>query len=412
MALEEQLKELKSDINKNIELQVKAATEGSEAKAKEVQETLEKKLAEWETAQKKSGEEAQKELDQLQSELVKLKEQGMGAGEAMGRSVQGMLEKDLKEDEDFQTYAKNKSGIKAKSFELKTMTFSGNTTGQVVDNAYVPGIFGPARRRNRIRQFLAQGTMSGDRVPFLKGTAATSGAAVVQEAATKPETTKDLSVQYAEAEKIAHHIRVSEEMLNDIPALSTFLTQQGVEDLYDIEDQQLLYGNGSNQINGLTNGADVLTAADTSLSVASADKNDIHPFMAVLQALATKEYMGDLFLLNPVDYYNTIAAVDADKQFLNRLGFNVGANGELTIAGVRTGVTTAITSGDLFGAEIRKAATMYQRTGLSVRFFDQDQDNAIKNLVTVVIEERVALTKQYPDAVFYDSISDINAAIS
>lgn len=411
MEIKEQLAELKKGINETVEKQLEAVKEGSLAKAEEIKKELDTQIKNFQEKQIEAGATTQKELDNLQTEIKKLKDMGASAGEAMGKTAAQLLEKSLKEDEQYKSYAQTKSGLGNKSFGLKTMTFSGNTTGQVVDNTYVPGIFGPARRNNRIRQFLAQGTMNGDRVPFLKGTAATSGAAVVAEAASKPETTKNVAVQYADATKIAHHIRISEELLNDVAAMSTFLTQQGVEDLYDIEDQQLLYGNGSNQIDGLTNGSSVLTAADTNLSVAAASKNDIHPFLAVLQALATKEYMGDLFLLNPVDYYNTIAAVDGDKQFLNRLGFNVNG-GLLSIAGVPTGVTTAIVSGNIFGANIRKAATMYQREGLSVRFFDQDQDNAIKNLVTVVIEERIALTKQYADAVFYDTFANVKAAIS
>jgi hypothetical protein len=53
------------------------------------------------------------------------------------------------------------------------------------------------------------------------------------------------------------------------------------------------------------------------------------------------------------------------------------------------------------------------RKGTSVRFFDQDQDNAIKNLVTVVIEKRLAMPVYFPGSIirgaFATAITDLTS---
>jgi hypothetical protein len=66
---------------------------------------------------------------------------------------------------------------------------------------------------------------------------------------------------------------------------------------------------------------------------------------------------------------------------------------------------------DKFIVGDRNYATIAVRAGISVRFYDQDQDNAIKNLVTVVIEERLALVVKRTDAFIYGDFSDARTAL-
>jgi hypothetical protein len=49
--------------------------------------------------------------------------------------------------------------------------------------------------------------------------------------------------------------------------------------------------------------------------------------------------------------------------------------------------------------------TLFDREGVNVRFYDQDQDNAVRNLVTVVIEGRVALPTYLPGAGRYGNFA-------
>ena len=65
-------------------------------------------------------------------------------------------------------------------------------------------------------------------------------------------------------------------------------------------------------------------------------------------------------------------------------------NGQLSIAGLNVRKTNKITQDSFLLGDFTKAQ-IFQRMAPQLRFFEQDQDNVIKNLVTVRIEERIAL---------------------
>jgi hypothetical protein len=55
--------------------------------------------------------------------------------------------------------------------------------------------------------------------------------------------------------------------------------------------------------------------------------------------------------------------------------------------------------------------TIGQRDSVSVRFYDQNEDDAIKNMVTVVIEERLTVLADRADRIVYGDFSDGRAAL-
>ena len=71
---------------------------------------------------------------------------------------------------------------------------------------------------------------------------------------------------------------------------------------------------------------------------------------------------------------------------------------------------TAVTSDKYFLGDFTKLV-VGQRAGLSVRFYDQNEDDAIKNLVTVVIEERISFAADRADRVIYGDFSTDRSAL-
>lgn len=410
----EQLKNMEASLKGQLADMEKNLAEKNEGRVKEIKGELENTLNAYKAEVEKVGGERQKQLDAIEIELKKYKTQGASAAEAMGKTaVQVLAEKFAKDEESFKN--RENGNLKHKSFEMKaaaTMTFGASTTGTVVDRQYIPGIFGTVRRRDRIRNLLNQGVMSGDAIEYVVQTGGEGGANNVDEGGSKPLTDKDIALKTAPARKIAHHIRVSDELLNDLNGLAAFLTFQGTEDVYDKEDQQLLFGTGSGtptQLEGLTVGSGLLTAANTSLTGVT-NPQKVDAVIAAMEALSANEYMADTIIMNPADVYGIQVLKGSDSDYLRRVNFTT--DGRLVIGGIPVAVSTAMSSGSFLAAELNRAAVMYQREGLSVRFFDQDQNNAILNLVTVVIEERVALAKPYQNAIFFDTFADVITAIS
>ena len=71
------------------------------------------------------------------------------------------------------------------------------------------------------------------------------------------------------------------------------------------------------------------------------------------------------------------------------------------VDGVQIIETTAIGVGEFLVGDFQRGAQLFDRKTASINFYDQDEDNAQKNLITVVIEERLALAVYRPNAFVY-----------
>jgi HK97 family phage major capsid protein len=66
---------------------------------------------------------------------------------------------------------------------------------------------------------------------------------------------------------------------------------------------------------------------------------------------------------------------------------------------------TAVTLGDFLVGDFASGVQLFDRLQANIRFFEQDEDNATKNLVTVVAEERLALPIYRPTAFIYGNFA-------
>ena len=71
----------------------------------------------------------------------------------------------------------------------------------------------------------------------------------------------------------------------------------------------------------------------------------------------------------------------------------------------------AVADGDIFVGNFASGAYLLDRKQSTIKYFDQDRDNAIKNLITIVIEERVALPVVQPDSFVYTTVTAAKAAL-
>ena len=62
---------------------------------------------------------------------------------------------------------------------------------------------------------------------------------------------------------------------------------------------------------------------------------------------------------------------------------------------------TAVSTGDFLVGDFALGAQLFDRQQSSIRFFEQDQDNAIRGVITVVANERIALPIYRPTAFVY-----------
>jgi HK97 family phage major capsid protein len=298
---------------------------------------------------------------------------------------------------------KFKSDKSAFSFDVKAiMTEGSNFVNEVVEPTRVPGIkYGPERAA-RVRNFLAQGTTASNTVYYTQETAFTDQTAVTAEGIAKPQNDLTLTQLSAPVVKIASHFRVSEEALNDLDQLASHIALRGVEKYLNVEDTQLLYGvGGSGAIEGLT----VSATGYAMDGYTDADAQEYDILIQGIKQLRDNNFNPTAAMVSIDRYVRMLQRKDSEGRYIMPDPVIFGAQ-RPTVMGIPIIATNAMADDDFLVADFPMMTTLFDREGVNVRFYEQDQDNAVKNLVTVVIEGRLALPTYLPGAGRYGDFAD------
>lgn len=341
-------------------------------------------------------------LKERQDEMEKMAKR-LSSGQDERKSFKDHLIESIKENHE-QIKGVRKSG----RFELEmknaiTMTEGDSLTGEVIAPTRVPGIFRDPDRQVHVRQFLQTATTDSNAIRYVIEDGYEDGTDNTAEGSTKPKSSFGLEAKTANVVKIATHMKVSDEMLEDISGLAGYITTRGTTKYRLKEDQQLLYGTGlNNQVEGLTVAATAWGAATISNPI-----NNLYDVAVDGSAnLAKKNYMPSGIMVHPTSWFDLITTKDSDGQYIVPDLIRQGL-APAQLAGVPVIRNTAVTEGDILMANFAQMATLYDRRGVSVRFFEQNEDDAINNLITVVIEGRLALPTYLPNAGIYGDLSDL-----
>ena len=112
----------------------------------------------------------------------------------------------------------------------------------------------------------------------------------------------------------------------------------------------------------------------------------------------------DALVINPADYKNLRIARDQNGQYYGGGYFygpygNGGFGAQPDVWGLRTVVTPAVAQGAAIVGAFKLGASIVQKnTGVTVEIANQNEDDFIKNLVTILIEQRLALAVRRPKA--------------
>ena len=276
---------------------------------------------------------------------------------------------------------------------------TGNTfTNEVIASDYLPGVYFDPERPTHVRQFLSQASTTSDNVRFVRETAYTDGTDVQTEGSAKGISDFSLQAYDAPVRTIASYLRISRQMLDDTAFLTSYINQRLPKKLFIDEDDQILYGDGTGEnLNGLTNQAQAW-AQITGMDIVGKFDRVVNGISQV--RTDNGEYNATAVMLNPEDFYIMLVEKDSENRYYFPESVRFGGQPP-RIAGVPVITNTAITAGDFLIGDFNLGATLALREGVSLQFFEQDQDNVIKNLVTVRVEERLALPIHNPNAFVY-----------
>ena len=301
-----------------------------------------------------------------------------------------------------------KGNSRSASFEIKAdMTTGADFTGEVIPADRVPGYKFDPTRPTHIRQLLAQGSTQSDVVRFVKESGYSNGAAATAEGATLTQSDFDMTAADANVRKIGTYFRISEEMLADTPQLTSYLSARAPEKLLEVEDTQILSGNGTApNLSGIITDATAFAAGDLADSVDNA--NDFDVIVAALNQLANANYNADTILLNPSDFHKILLLKDSQNNYLKDQVYN---GLQPVFMGVKVVLNTAISAGDFLIGNFGVGTQLWVRDGINVEFFREDGTNVRDGFVTVRVSERIALTNYLPNAFVTGDFTSAKAAL-
>lgn len=183
---------------------------------------------------------------------------------------------------------------------------------------------------------------------------------------------------------LAGFVRIAKQMLQDLPFMQTFVSNELVEDYLRTEDLKFFMQIAGAATGNTSNLTSTVTVEKIIQAIANLGDDDYDPNGIVV----TNQVWAKILLTKPQDY--SLPAGGA---------VTVAANGDVNILGIPVIKVkdTYIGANRVLIGDWTKAAII-QTEGLNVNMYEQDSDNVQRNLITVKAEARVALAQLRLDA--------------
>jgi HK97 family phage major capsid protein len=277
-----------------------------------------------------------------------------------------------------------------------------------------PGLWEPGRKPYEVRHVRELMRVvpqpAGMDTYVIRDQGGEGGPTSVAAGAAKPQSDRDWVKTIVPITKIAHYYKVPEEYLADISWMQDEITGVGVEELLVKEDQLILTNNAGGEFLGLNqtlNSTAYSTPGSLSgIFTGSIEANNYDVLVAAWTQLRVLKSFATGVLLHPQDY----AAMILTKDTTGNYPFGAPNQSIPNLFGAPIVAHTAVTSDKFFLGDFSKVKVGV-RAGLTVRFYDQNEDDAITNMVTVVIEERITMAADRADRVIYGDFSDAQTAL-
>lgn len=379
-----------------LELSIKGYKEATDAAVKLVQEELRTTTATAGAAQKMAEalDLQLKEQDKYARELEKqLKSKSLTPAEQ--ESFNSLLGKSLEANwTEIKKFEKSRKGFSFTLDEMGTKAVSMGLNTSITDGpgAYfttvIPGIRTLPNRKVHMRQIIPVGTMSTTTLTYMRETGGTGDLTTWAEYAgtstdEKPQIDRQFQEVTVTAEYIAGWLRVSRKMFDDMSAFRSYLQMRLMVMYLNVEDAQILNGNGTSpNIEGLL---------EVAVQAANTTGPNIERLVYAIAQLESSDYSATGIVLHPAAYYNIALNKATGSGEYDLPGIVVIQNGQLYVAGVPVYKTTAIAIDTYIVGDFEQGAQLYIREQPTVGFFEEDDKNVTTNRITVRIEGRIAL---------------------
>ena len=328
------------------------------------------------------GEALASEIEELEAQIEKA-EKAAEVLKTIGKAEETNTDTtEVKDMTDLQEFTKKCSEMTDKKAGVQMHLKAATDVVTSVQIADVDRSIAPQPRRNAAADLFSNATISGNAITYFLQGAYEGNPAVTAESAKKPQNSTSFEPKTLALSKVAAYIKETDEILYDEPFLASEVQNSLVYQIGKVEDATVIGAvAGTSGIGAETYDGSTVTFADGILKAIKKVKND-------------SAYDASVVILNPADVFTLLTAKDSNQQYYGG-GYFSGAygNGSLNIPaniwGVQIFESSTVTSGDALVCA-REAVKVWKKGGIDVRIFEQNEDDAIYNRVTLVGEERLA----------------------
>lgn len=345
------------------------------------------------TTEMKSQIENQKgEIERVIEQVQRLEEKGVklrnGAGEK--KSFIDFV----KGNEKYQALTqKNQPSaeIEITKSDMAAMAETKVTSSGLVAPQYDPVIQGAPRQNLLIRDLIPTTPVTGQAFTYFKELLHTLGAGMVAEGGAKPTSNVTFEQVTDTIKKIAVWMPVTDEALDDVPQLYSYIQELLRYDLELKREGQILKGDGTgNNLNGIMTQA---TVFDANLSKSGDTAIDTIR-RAIYQARKQSKLAADAVVMSDLDWMNIELQKDADNRYLfaNLQGLVtpiIWGRPVVASDSMDEGNGTT-TGGEFLTGSFQQGARIYDRMGFTIKV-GMINDDFIKNQRAILVEERLGL---------------------
>jgi HK97 family phage major capsid protein len=282
--------------------------------------------------------------------------------------------------------------VSYEALRATTLTEDPASGGKLIVPDYRPGVVPAATPPIVVMDLLMPGTTGSNSVVYMVETQFTDAAAPVAEGAAKPESALVFTQIQEPVLKCAHWLPVTEELLEDAPAIQSYIDGRLTLGVQLAEEDQLLNGNGTPpNYKGLLLRATAPTITQgASESVADAILRQI----AAISTTAMVRPSG--IVMNPVDWTPTMTIKSTTGEYIGPSPFETPQ--VPTLWGLPVAITPSIAAKTVLVGAFATQAQFFRRGGLRVEASNSHQDFFVRDLVAIRAEERGALCVYRPGA--------------
>lgn len=274
--------------------------------------------------------------------------------------------------------------VKTYSDVQKTPTTSGVSA---FATTYDRNVVEAARTPLVIRDLFGAESISGSTLIYLVEGAIEGAPAATNEGAEKPQVHfADPTPKTVSLSKIACHIKESDEYINDYAFLASAINGRLLYHLGLVEQNTLV--TTLSGTSGIQSDTTTWVAASTATAIADLILD------AAMDVQQASGFPADAIVINPADWYTLRVGKTTTGDYYG--GGYFGGQNIPNLWGIPVCVSTAVAAGTIFVGAFKTCASVVSNGGVRVETTNSDQDDFVKNLMTIRAEERLALAVRRP----------------